>query len=248
MPDTTSLAHDTRNEPTGAAAAAIYQDRVKELVAAANEWGKLPAITDAEQAGRCDDLIAQCRNEAKAIDDARKRERQPHDEAVRAIQGAFNPLIEMLGTAGAILRKLKAAWLLRLEAAQAEQRRKAEAAALAAQEAADMAAASAAAGLRPAVEGKVEAETAAERARDAAEHADRLARARPQVTSELTGRASGFTKTWAAKITDPVQAAQHYAQHAKVLDAIQQCANADARTMKTAFKVPGCELVEGRRV
>jgi hypothetical protein len=248
MPDTTTAVRG-RNEPTGADAAQTFEDRIKALVNAANAWAKeVPAIESAEQAGRCEDLIGQCREEYAAVDAARKEARRPHDEAVAGIQARFNPLLDLLKASGAVLNTLKARWLALVEERQAEERRKAEAAAQRAREDAEMAEASAAAGLGRAVDNAIAAAAARKRAADAAEAAQRAARAKPQVVGEMGGRASGFRTEWSAEIIDVVAALEHYADHVDLRVTLQKIANADARRLKAQLSVPGVRAVSKKVV
>lgn len=250
MPDDNVTAFPkTHNLPTGADAAGPFEERVAKLVEAANAWAKdVPTIATEEQAKKCADLIDQIREEDDAVDAARKKEKQPHDEAIAAIQNRFNPLRDRLKACTAVLRKLKDGWLRLLEQRQQEEARKALEAAAAAQAAADEAQRKLEAGAGPAVESMLEADAKAEEARLAQNRAYQTARAKPQVRGSLTGRASGFRSYWRAEITDRMAALTAYQGHPKLLETLQQLADADAREMKDALRVPGIKAIQDRRV
>lgn len=249
MPDTTSLAHSPRNEPTGADAAETFEQRVSSLIEATNAWTKeVPQITSDEQAARAEDLLTQIREEDSAVEEARKAARKPHDDAVKIIQAKFTPLCDKLAVCTSLLKRLKAAWLAVLEERQAAERHRTE-------EAARKAAAEAEAARRkleeakgPAVQSQLEADIAEQRAEEAAETARRAARARPQVVGELGGRASGFRVHYSAKIVERRKVLDWYQGHPQVAEVIQQLADAEARDLKERFAVPGAQLVKERRV
>lgn len=246
MPDTNAVPQDRRNEPTGAAAAETFEQRVASLVVAANEWLNGKIETEAE-AAQCEDLIVQLRQEEQAVDDARKAAGKPHRDAIATIQNRFNPLIDKLKAGTALLKKLKAAWLTRLEEEQRRVRQAAEEAARKAQAEADAQAAAFAAN-KPTVAAALAVDDAETAAAEAAAAARRAAAAKPQMTGALSGRASGFRTHYSAKITNRRAAVMHYAGHPDMQATAQRLADADARDLKEDFKPAWGELVTERRV
>jgi hypothetical protein len=247
MPD--NLAHSLRNEPVGADAATVFDDRVEKLIAAVNAWAKdVPAISTEEQASRCADLIDQVAKEDGAIEDARKAAVKPFDDERKKIHTSFMDRRGKLGVCLPILKRLKEGWLRLVEQRQAEARRKAEEAALAARREVEEAVRKLKEAKGPAVQSQLEADLAQQRAQEAADAARRAARARPQVVGEMSGRASGFRMHYSAKIVDRRKVLDWYQGHPDVLSVIQRLADAEARDLKDRFAVPGAQLVKERRV
>lgn len=247
MPDMKDISHaDQRNEPTGAAAATTFEERVDNLIAAANAW--LDGTIESEaQAAQCEDLIVQLRQEEQAVDSARKAAGKPHRDAIADIQARFAPLIDKLQAGTGLLKKIKAAWLSKLAEQQRQARAAAEEAARKAQADAD-AAALAFAAAKPTVAGALAVDDAHAAAADAADAARRAAAAKPQMTGAVSGRASGFRTHYSAKITNRRAAVMHYAGHPDMQATAQRLADADAREMKENFKPAWGELVTERRV
>lgn len=98
----------------------------------------------------------------------------------------------------------------------------------------------------------VAADTAAKAATEAVATATVAQAAKPQVRSELTGRASGFRTTWKAKIVDLKLAADHYLTDTRgkiaLTEAIQKLANADAKAMKDKTAIPGIKAAPDEAV
>lgn len=222
------------------------KSRVAEIEDAANVWIKdVPEILDPDTAATCDSFLSQVKDAADKADALRKEINKPHDDAIKANNERFKPLTATLATIKSLLTPKKTAWLTR-EAQRIEaERRAAEEAARKALEEAEQAAA--AAEKATTVAEAVEAEEKVKAAEEALTLSQRLAKLKPTVRGDLSKRASGLRSFWSARITDWPKAIEHYGDHPKVRDLIQQLANEDARKHKADLSVPGVQPVEERR-
>lgn len=231
--------------------------RNAKLVEAADIWlkaleqpvgdGKPPLrkITTEDQAAKAQDFIEQIRKEWKACDDARKAENKPHDDAIKANNEAFRPLLSALEVIANLLKPLQSAWLQEVERRQNEERirlaREAE------QKRKDAEAAAVKAAQATSVQDVIKADRAQREAEQAAAAARVAQKAKPQVHGDYSTRAASLKTYWSAKITDYDKALQHYGKTDKVRDLIQSLADTDARSLHEALQVPGVEPVSERR-
>jgi len=213
------------------------QARATELATAANQWLAAPEIADGETADLLDSLLAQIRAEIKAADEVRKGINAPYDQSIKANNGRFKPVTDLLDRATAVLKPLKVGWLVREGERIANERAAAERAALAALQAAEDAKVQASSGR------DIMADMAAEQAEAAADQAmadlDTALAARARVKGELATSASGLRTYWSAEVTDWTAAALHYSSAPELREVIQKLANADARQMKADLRVIG---------
>lgn len=212
------------------------QRRVDDLMAAANEWlANVPEITDEETAKACDDFLKQVKDEADALEKARKAFNKPLEDQVKANNDAYRPLTAMLEKAKALLSPLKTKWLKREQDRIAAERRAKEDEALKALQAAEDAKRAAATSIQAAIQAD-EAQKAAETAMAAVEAASR---AKATVKGNYAARASGLRAYWSAEITDQMKATMNYFDHPKVVALVQSLANADAVEFKDKLNLPG---------
>lgn len=175
------------------------RSRVDALIATANRWLlERPEITDEEMAAKADDFMNQLTAEAKAVDEARKAQHKPHDDAKKAIQLKWCPLIDMLGTAKELFRPRITAWLRAKQARAEEERKRQEAEALAKLQAAEDA--KRAAQEQGTVEATIQARQAAEAAEVAVAETARPVRA--QVKGNYATKARSLRKVWKYRVTD----------------------------------------------
>lgn len=194
------------NPPDEPTALDLLKKRVSALVATANRWAtERPVITDADMAGRCEDFLSQVRAEAKAVEDERKAQQKPHDEAVKAIRAAFSPLTAMLDAVRDVLAPRRTAWLVKEQARVAAEKKAADDAAYAAIEAVEKAKREAEEALTKPGADVIGAMVAAEAAAVAAALATKKADAAPvraQVKGDFSQRARGLTTRWRWRVAD----------------------------------------------
>lgn len=239
----------SNNPPTDAE---IYAEKVAAYEAAAAEFA---VITD-DNAARANDHATFGQKIAKEIEDTRKREKEPHLEAGRAVDAAYSPLVSK---ADAIRKAIADAIQKHLKAKKAEAERiareKAEAARKIEEEARAKAAAEAAAAApqddvfaefmaatAPAPE---EVETAKA---EAAEAVKAVAAAARVDSASGWANSVGIRKAQkVAQITDLAAAAAFYAgrQSPELEAVILKIANAEIRAAKgAAVNIPGILAVE----
>lgn len=219
---------------------AVLKSDIEELAKDASEWlakvGNIGNETDAEKAANYKDLLGKLYRKAEK---ERKAEKQPHLDASKEVDERYKPLKNEAEKAGKRVASVLSAYMVEQEriareAAEAE-RRRLEEEQRKREEAARKAAEEAAAKNEPAPVVEVEPEPA------------------PVVIPEKVklggthAKATTLRSYWSAEITDYAKAVEHYATHSKVVEVIQQLADADARAMKEALNVPGVKLKEERR-
>jgi len=219
----------TNNPPS---AAELFADEIaslKERIAA------FPPITEAN-AGEARDLIGLAKKLAKDIDAKRDEEKRPHLEAGRQIDATFKPLVDAANAAPAPLSNALLAHIneqKRLAAEAAEKaRRMAEEEVRRAAELAD---------------DPILGEDMADAAKLAGQKAE-VAAASVKTVATVKGsegfRAAGVRKSWKAEMTDAAALVAHYARHPDVIAAALKIANADVRTSKGVYPIPGIKAVE----
>ncbi|WP_022684519.1 hypothetical protein [Sphingobium bisphenolivorans] len=215
---------------------------IEELIENAKMFLDGEPIATQGQADEIGKLLDMIRTAKKDADKERATEKKPHDDAAKAVQGKWKPLLDRCDIAADTAKKALVPWLEHLEAEQrkaAEKaREEAEAKRLAALEA-ERAAASA----------NLEAIERVELARKEAEQAERAANRADKAKAHAAGgsRAIGLRSYWIAELVDPVAALKYYKQaqpellKAWLLEQAQKDANAGKRA------IPGCVIREDRR-
>lgn len=229
--------------PFDATALAEWDAKVKEFVDASSVWNKMDAIETDEHAGQITDQIDGLRGLFKKVDEARKAEKKPHDDAGKAVQAAYSPLLDKLKKAADKLKPKLAAFAEAKAKAEAEARAKAEAEAKAATEAAEKALKEAEAA------GDIGAEAEAEAARKEAEKAQKAA-ARPVSggvkSATGAGRTMSLRTVKEVEITNVRVLFMHYQDHPEVAETLRRLATADVRSKDydPANPVPGITVTE----
>lgn len=196
-------------------------------------------IASEEQAKAVSFILDNARKAAKAADEARREEKRPHDEAAKAVQAKWQPLIGAAELAATTAKQALAPWLQKLED---QQRAEAEAARVAAEEAAEKARKAAASAKPDDLAGQTTAKVLQQQAALAEKTAARLDKARPLATGG--SRAAGLRSRWIPTLTDPVAALKHYrttqpeALKAWLLEQAEQDVRAGKRT------IPGFTIKE----
>jgi hypothetical protein len=145
--------------------------RVRDFADAAGAWLDKGKLESDEDAGKLKDFIDGARGVVKQIDAARTEAKKPHDDAAKAVQAAFKPLLDTIENAIARTKPMLTVYLE--EKRLAEEARRAEAARIAREEAQRAAEAAAAAQARHDVMGEAEAAAALEAAQAAEKAAQR---------------------------------------------------------------------------
>lgn len=213
---------------------------IEDLIAEAQNYLDGQPIESQGQADDIGKLLDTIRQAKKAADDQRVIEKKPHDDAAKAVQAKFKPLIDKCDLAATVAKRALTPWLEHLEAEQRriadEKRIEAEKAAKAAREAeiaaqTDLAAAE-------------KAEAARLVADDLAKAAGRAEKAKPQATGGA--RAIGLRTSYRAEITDRRELLQHYMKtrpadlEAWLYDQAQKDVRAGAK------HIPGVNIIEER--
>lgn len=186
-------------------------------------------------------LLGKLREARKGAEEQRVIEKKPHDDAAKAVQAAWVPLLDRVALAEKVAKQALAPFLAAQEAiaqtAAAKAREEAAEKLRAAQEAMSI--------LHPA---NLAAREVAERLLKDAGKADRAAtkaeKAKPMAAG--LGRAVGLRSKWIAVLVDSVAALKHYREHQGpalrdwLTEQAQRDVNAGART------IPGMTINEER--
>lgn len=233
---------DNRPPPFDADQISELDQKVRDFTDAAGEWADLKKIETEEQAGKLVDLLSGARGLYKKIDDARKDAKKPHDDAAKAVQAAFKPLLDKMERVAKVAKSLQAAWLTEKEAEERRERerlaREAEERRIEAERLAREAES------RNDIDGQVEAEAAAKAAEE-------MARAAQREVSTSAKSASGGGRTVALRTVREAEIANirhlfmHFQNHPDVVDVLRRLANAEIRAAKGApIEIPGITIIE----
>lgn len=150
-------------------------------------------------------LMDELRTAAKDADKARAVEKKPHDDAGKAVQAKWKPLLDRAEMAVDACKKALAPWL---QAQAEEQRIAAEKARQEAEEKAKAAAEAARATTLDDLAGREAAEALVADAKAAEADARRAEKARPQATGGA--RAATLRTTYRPELVNPSEALKHY--------------------------------------
>lgn len=223
-----------------------FEKLALEFADAAGDFLDKKVIETEEDAQLANDLIAGARQNFKAANEARAAAKKPHDDAGRAVQETFKPLLDKFELTGKKVKAMLTVYLEKKEAEQrAEARRLQEAADRKAKEAAEAAARAAA---RNDVAGEVDAAAAAKEAEKAQKDAERAAKAKTQVDSASGGtKAVGLRTIRVAKIKNINVVFMHYSHRPEVRELLERLATADVRAKDVdETQIPGIEIVESK--
>lgn len=222
---------------------AAFQVHIDDLMETAKGFLDGEPIDSEELAKRVSQLLDDCRTAGKDADKARAEEKKPHDEATKAVQAKWKPLIDRAALAADACKKALAPWLTKKEAEaraaaekarqEAEAKAKAAAEAMRAADATDLAA-------REEAEAKVQEAKAAEAA------ANRAEKVRPTATGGA--RATTLRTSYRPELTNPADALRHYikARPDEIKACLQRLAEVDVRN--GARSLPGFTIHEERSV
>jgi hypothetical protein len=235
---TAAIGHNNPPEPTPLETFKLHIDDLFETAAGFLDG---TGVANDEQAEFVSKLLSDARDAGKDADKQRVIEKKPHDDAGKAVQAAWKPLIERAELTAETCKKALAPWL---KAKDDALRAVAEAAAKEAEEKA-----AAARALHQAAEATdLAAQEAAETALRQAEEAAKAAAKADGAKAHATGgsRAVGLVSVWSAEIEDRRLALNHYIQAhpGEFVAVIQALADHEARHgPRTA---PGIKFTEER--
>lgn len=200
LPELAGIGHNAPPDPFEA-----FNLHVSDLFDQAEQFLDGTGISTQEQANDVSAILDMCRKARKDADTARADEKRPHDEAGKAVQAKWKPLLDKCDLAANAAKKALAPWL---EAREAEQRAAAEAARVEAEEKA-AAAREAASNVAP---DDLAAQAELARLRDASEAAQKAAEKAGKAKAQAKGgeRAVGLRKRWIPTITDRMAVLKHY--------------------------------------
>jgi ATPase subunit of ABC transporter with duplicated ATPase domains len=169
--------------------------------------------------------------------------RSPHDDAGKAVQAAYTPILDALKKAVTRVEPLQRGWLRKVEEAQRAEaerlRKEAEAAARAAEEEARKAES------RNDIAGEAAAEAAAKKAEEMRKEAERAAKAKAQVASATGGaRTASLRKQKDVRITNPRTLFLAIEGDAEVQECLLRVARRIVRAKDFSGSLPGVEIFE----
>jgi len=219
-----------------------HDAKAAEFLDAAGEWLEMGEIPDETAAGQLADFITGTKKVMKAVDEDRKADKKPHDDAGKAVQAAYTPIIAKLKAAVERVTPMQTAWLERVEAERKAEADRIEAEARKAAEEAERQAAGARS--RNDVAGEVETEDARKAAEEKAKEADKMRRQRPQAKSATGGgrTASLRTNLRAAFIA--------FQDEPDLLECLRKLAERRARSKDfdpERDEIPGCNVITERK-
>ncbi|MFE3839198.1 hypothetical protein [Pseudogemmobacter sonorensis] len=199
-------------------------------------------IRTEEHAQLLTDHISGLRGLKKQVDTARVTAKKPHDDAAKAVQAAFTPVLDRIGKATDAMLAMQGEYMSH-KADQERKRKAQEAAAAAATKAeADRLAAEAA------KTGDLDAEAKAEaKAKEAEALAKQAAKEVKVSATSATGagRTVTMVKIREAKITNINLLFVHYRARPEVVDLLTRLVNADIRSREVdESQIPGIEIME----
>lgn len=180
---------------------------IEELIENAKQFLDGQPIETQGQADEVGKLLDMIRTAKKDADKERAAEKKPHDDAAKAVQARWKPLLDRCDIAADTAKKALVPWLEHLEAQQRAEAEKARQEAETKRQAALEAE-------RAASAANLEAIERVELARKEAEQAERAANRADKAKAHATGgsRAIGLRSYWIAELVDPVAALKHYKQ------------------------------------
>lgn len=209
-----------------------HKANIDDLRTEATAWLDGKAVESAEEAEGISTLIDLARTARDAADDQRAAEKKPHDDASKAVQAKWKPLVDGADRIVKVCLEKVAAWRL------AERDRKEAAAALARAEA--EAEAEAATAALQGSSGDLVAREQAEQIVESAKMAGKVA----SKAEKAATKGNGLRTTFRAQITDFAAAARHYWQpehdrfEALVLELAQRDVTAGRRDIPGVTAIP----------
>lgn len=217
----------------------LWKEEIDGLFEEATNWCDGEPIASQDQADKVGQLLDMIRTASKDCDKQRAAEKKPHDDAGKAVQALYKPLLDRADIAATACKKALTPWLQKVEdekRAEAERiRKEAEEKARAA---ADLAAKTNADSLAD--------QAALEDARNAAQQAQRAAGRADKDRAHVTGGARAVTlrTVYRAELADPIAALKFYKQRQpnELKEWLQLQADKDVRAGSRS--IPGFNVIE----
>jgi type IV secretory pathway VirB10-like protein len=220
--------------------AVLFAECVDDLLLEARNFLDGEPITNEQQAEAVSSLLNRLRRVSKDADEARKLEKKPHDDAAKAVQAKWSPIIDKATLAASTAKQALAPYL---KAIEDQQRAEAEAARKEADRLAEIARAA-----HQGASGNLQASEDAERLLRAAKAAEKDAARAGRAKAHATGgeRAVGLRSVWSPTLTDSCAALKHY--RATKPDELKQwlVEQAERDVRAGARDIPGFEVTEAR--
>lgn len=180
-------------------------DDLDALVAEARHWLDGSIVQSQEEADAIGHLVNMARSVGKKLDALRVEEKRPHDDAARAVQEKYKPLLSRCDLVADACKKALTPFLQKLEVEKRERERLAR-------EDADRKREEAEAAIRTAKQSDLEARESAEALLRDAKRAEAAAvRAESDTAKASTGgRSMSLRTSYRAELVDPTEAARHY--------------------------------------
>lgn len=221
----------------------------EKFLEAAAQWLENGDLETEEDATLLNDFMAGVKARAKIAEEARKAAKKPHDDAGKAVQAAFKPVIEKMEKANTKVQPLLTEWLKKEQAKKDAEAERLRAEAQAAQEEANRKAAAAAA--RNDISGEVDAEAAQKEAAKQAKDAERFAKKSANVGSATGGgRTASLRTVIEVKVTNPRQLFMRYQDHPDLLECLRNLAAREARQASFDIKndkIPGADITADQK-
>lgn len=232
---------DNSPPPYDLSEVAEFETNVEEFMRVSQQWLSLDKVETEEHASQMTDQISGLRGLYKKIDTARKAAKKPHDDAGKAVQSAFTPMLTKIQKAADALKPKLAVYAS--AKAEAEAKIKAEA-----EEAARKEAEAAQAALEKAqasndIAATVDAEAQAKAAEEAQKAAAKPAKSNIKSASG-GGRTMSIRKTKTVEITNINVLFMHYRDHPDVHATLSRLATADVRASgyDEGTAIPGIDV------
>jgi len=183
---------------------ALFKEEVDDLLLEARNYLDGEPIANENQANAVSSLLNRLRRVTKDADETRKAEKRPHDDAAKAVQAKWTPILSKAELATSTAKEALAPWLRQIEE---KQRAEAEAARAEADRLARIAAEA-----HAGATGNLEAAEDAERLLKAADGAQRHAAKVEKQKAHARGgeRAIGLVDVFTPVLTDALEALKHY--------------------------------------
>jgi hypothetical protein len=219
----------------------MSREEIEGLFLEAKNWLDGEGVNSAADADGVSRLLDMLRKAEKRADEARKEEKRPHDEAAKAVQERYKPLLERVKLASETCKKALTPWLERVDA---EKRAVAETARVEAEQKA----AEAQAAIRAARQSDLEEQEHAEALLREAKRAETAANRAENDKAHAKGgdRAVTLRTTYRPFLKDAREAAKHYwlTRRDDMEMFIFELAQKDVRAGHRS--IPGFEVIEER--
>ncbi len=230
------IGHNTPPDPLAA-----FSLHIDDLFEQAQQFLDGTAIESEAQAEDVSRILNMVRKAAKDADEARKAEKKPHDDAAKAVQTRWKPILEKADLAAETAKNALAAFLMKKEAAQ---RAAAEAARQEAARQAEAAAQAAAVVSNTDLAGLTTVRVLQENAAELTKKAERLDK--KPIQARGGERAVSLRTSYRAEITDPVAFGKWLWEHrrADYLEWLEDVARRECRHGSRG--IPGVQVHEER--